>query len=182
MNMALINCPECNRQISDKAITCPHCGFPLAHNKLNNAKLNNINKTSYDIVLVSIQINGDNKIKVVRFLRDTKNLSLSEAVNLFNILPQKLFHNLSEYEANKVKDTLTNLGCEIEILTSTQNSISDNKKITNYYKNKAIIKCPHCGSTAITTGQQGFSLITGFLGSNKTVNRCGKCGYSWQPK
>lgn len=27
--MALINCPECHRSISDKAVTCPHCGFPL---------------------------------------------------------------------------------------------------------------------------------------------------------
>ena len=25
----LIKCPECNLQISDKAISCPHCGYPL---------------------------------------------------------------------------------------------------------------------------------------------------------
>lgn len=28
--MALIHCPECNKEISDNAITCPHCGYPLA--------------------------------------------------------------------------------------------------------------------------------------------------------
>ena len=27
--MALIKCPECQLQVSDKAITCPHCGYPL---------------------------------------------------------------------------------------------------------------------------------------------------------
>lgn len=27
--MALIQCPECNGQVSDKAVACPHCGFPL---------------------------------------------------------------------------------------------------------------------------------------------------------
>lgn len=27
--MALTNCPECRRSMSDKAVTCPHCGFPL---------------------------------------------------------------------------------------------------------------------------------------------------------
>jgi hypothetical protein len=27
--MALINCPECHRAISDKAGACPNCGFPL---------------------------------------------------------------------------------------------------------------------------------------------------------
>ena len=25
----LIKCPECELQVSDKATTCPHCGFPL---------------------------------------------------------------------------------------------------------------------------------------------------------
>lgn len=27
--MALINCPECNGNVSTAATTCPHCGFPL---------------------------------------------------------------------------------------------------------------------------------------------------------
>lgn len=42
-------------------------------------------------------------------------------------------------------------------------------------------KCPKCGSTSITTGQRGYSLLTGFLGSNKTVNRCANCGHTWKP-
>ena len=42
-------------------------------------------------------------------------------------------------------------------------------------------KCPKCGSTNITTGQRGYTLLTGFLGSNKTVNRCSNCGYTWKP-
>lgn len=28
--MALINCPECNNKVSDKASNCPRCGFPLS--------------------------------------------------------------------------------------------------------------------------------------------------------
>ena len=27
--MAMINCPECNHEISDKARVCPHCGLPF---------------------------------------------------------------------------------------------------------------------------------------------------------
>ena len=27
--MALINCPECNKEVSDKAEMCPHCGYKL---------------------------------------------------------------------------------------------------------------------------------------------------------
>lgn len=28
--MALINCPECGKQISDKAVSCPECGCPAS--------------------------------------------------------------------------------------------------------------------------------------------------------
>lgn len=27
--MALINCPECGRQVSSQAEKCPGCGFPI---------------------------------------------------------------------------------------------------------------------------------------------------------
>lgn len=29
--MALIDCPECGGQVSDRAPTCPHCGVPIAN-------------------------------------------------------------------------------------------------------------------------------------------------------
>jgi zinc ribbon protein len=28
--LALISCPECQREISDEAVQCPHCGRPMA--------------------------------------------------------------------------------------------------------------------------------------------------------
>lgn len=31
--MAIIKCPECGRQISDKAPTCPSCGVEIAGKK-----------------------------------------------------------------------------------------------------------------------------------------------------
>lgn len=35
--MALINCPECGKQISDQAASCPNCGMP--RQKTVNASL-----------------------------------------------------------------------------------------------------------------------------------------------
>ena len=55
------------------------------------------------------------------------------------------------------------------------------KKDGCYGKPKNIAICPKCGSTSITAGQRGFSLLTGFIGSGKTVNRCANCGYKWKP-
>jgi hypothetical protein len=27
--MALVPCPECGREVSDQALACPHCGYPI---------------------------------------------------------------------------------------------------------------------------------------------------------
>lgn len=29
--MALIKCPECEKQVSDRAVTCPNCGCPISN-------------------------------------------------------------------------------------------------------------------------------------------------------
>jgi DNA-directed RNA polymerase subunit RPC12/RpoP len=42
--MALINCAECNKEISDKAISCPNCGVPM--NGTNNT--NKVDKVEFD--------------------------------------------------------------------------------------------------------------------------------------
>lgn len=55
------------------------------------------------------------------------------------------------------------------------------RKRQEYLAHKNDPKCPKCGSTSITAGQRGYSLLTGFIGSGKTVNRCAKCGYKWKP-
>lgn len=34
--MALINCPECGKEISDRAGECPHCGYPLSESDRSN--------------------------------------------------------------------------------------------------------------------------------------------------
>lgn len=34
--MALINCPECGKEVSDKAVSCPYCGIPISPVITNN--------------------------------------------------------------------------------------------------------------------------------------------------
>ncbi len=52
--MALIYCPECKKQISDKAEACPHCGLPQSYFaskeelKLNNTIQNHRTESEKD--------------------------------------------------------------------------------------------------------------------------------------
>lgn len=48
--MALIKCPECGKEISDKAPSCIHCGFPISETAPveDVTRAANTNSTSYD--------------------------------------------------------------------------------------------------------------------------------------
>ncbi len=57
--MALIKCPECNKNISDKAEACPHCGYNLKQ------KSNRINTEN---VLDNLKGKWDNKYLIILVL------------------------------------------------------------------------------------------------------------------
>jgi len=47
--MALINCPECKTEISDKAKSCPHCGNPL-NQSIGQSKSENVESKSLELL------------------------------------------------------------------------------------------------------------------------------------
>lgn len=47
--MALIKCPECGKQISDKAEMCPHCGYPIDSIKDGIKQSDQINDSASEI-------------------------------------------------------------------------------------------------------------------------------------
>ena len=44
--MALINCPECGKEISDKASSCPSCGYPIGTNTTTKESVSAVTATS----------------------------------------------------------------------------------------------------------------------------------------
>ena len=46
--MALIECPECQKQVSSEADNCPHCGNPMSSHKIKcpTCKSANVEKIS----------------------------------------------------------------------------------------------------------------------------------------
>ena len=48
--MALIKCPECGHEVSDRAVQCPKCAYPIAANRFDGIiriKLNPIQQNVY---------------------------------------------------------------------------------------------------------------------------------------
>ena len=82
----LIKCPECNKDVSDKAQCCIYCGFPLNKTNTNVCIINN---KEFDLSDLLPQIlKNDNKAQVLIQLRQKCNLQLRDAMNLYNIILQ----------------------------------------------------------------------------------------------
>lgn len=173
--MALIKCPECGKEISDKSKMCIHCGYPI------NEHIVEEQNEIYDVVFTEIApFAGTLFDKIFEITK----MNHDEELNKFTNLPSRMFTGLTKDSADFVQKELRKYRCKFELQRSSECENHElNNNIQNYIsKLNAPIACPKCGSTQIATGQRGFSLITGFLGSNKTVNRCGKCGYVFEPQ
>lgn len=168
--MALIKCPECQKEISDKSSTCIHCGFPLksqpATNSLENICL--INGTPFDFTEIIADVNT--------FYENLPNPSIIEKSNLGLTLNRKI------RQLTGINDVAgATLASKIISLKSIPKTFNSNEFPDPISFDKTKVCCPHCGSTSITTGARGINWTLGLIGASKTVNRCAKCGYTWQP-
>lgn len=151
----LIKCPECGKEISDKALSCPNCGVPMI--KKNHCIINGID------VDCSFIFNNeyDNEIKELIMMEKT-NLDL-------NIIEKIIFE-------------WSSTGKIPPIFNGKISTWEEDHKKAIQQSQQNVPKCPKCNSTAITTGARGVSWFWGTIGSSKTVNRCANCGYTWKPK
>lgn len=171
--MSLIKCPECKREISDKAKACIHCGYPI---KDKETKTFNIIYNGF----ISEQAERNNKVKVIGQLRQLLNTDLSYTKKLIDNPPQTLLSGITKENAEWTKKTLSQFGCIIEIKENNENITNDiNAKLDIHEASNATILCPKCGSGDVVEEQRGYSLFSGFLGSSKTMHRCKSCRYKW---
>lgn len=59
--MALIKCPECGKEISDQAASCPNCGCPIKKPNVNSGEENSDKKIEISIKKPDIKLNKKNK-------------------------------------------------------------------------------------------------------------------------
>ena len=183
----LIKCPECGKDVSDKASACIHCGFPLNDNDINLKVTCVINHVECNVApikeYISILSTEEQKY-FVQFLQ----LQYGSSDIRPSISNEKYteFHEKMGEWANIYK--LTNKLAAKLILDCMANNFEHFTFDATYYAPKPapqpdpnVVRCPKCGSTSVTTQERGYSIMWGVLGSTKKKNLCQKCGYTWWP-
>ena len=69
-------------------------------------------KTEFDVILKAA---GDNKIKVVKAVKELTGLGLKEAKEMVDGAPKSIKEKVSKEEADKIKAQLVELGAEVEV-------------------------------------------------------------------
>lgn len=88
---------------------------------------------------------------------------------------------IDSYNGNDTYADTDTLICEINKLINDESLDPQLRPSPRKSFDRSELICPICKSSCVTTGTRGYSLILGFIGAGNTINRCGKCGFSWEP-
>lgn len=154
--MALIICPECGKEVSDKSEVCIHCGFPLVNTKCD------INGIVYDFkeeLPIALLKNVDDYMPVYGKIRRKTSLTLADAGDLIDIIR----------EIKAIPPTFT-----------PKYPLEDREKLYGCSKVKNV-ECPYCHSTNVKKiGLLNRAISTELwgLGSKKIGKQfhCNNCG------
>ena len=169
----LISCPDCGKQISRRASVCIHCGCPISEAEKNTTQ------KFYGVKRISDKwVMGNAATFISRAWVINKQATGIKDLDI-------IASGITKERAELLLDYLVSHKGEGEIFEDVY-CIQENKEMTLYIDTNinpnAPVMCPRCGSTQVVIGQRGYSVVSGFMGSQKTTNRCGKCGHAWQPK
>lgn len=209
--MALIKCPECSGQVSDKATVCIHCGYPLQDYKSQNTIKLNTTKSNITKSKFYANIDGCNyDLTDLKEMFQTYSIEDQKAIyqyceDSYKNTPKS--YNYQELKNNNyrgldliqfIKETLKWPDVKAyltykfisECYRRNFNSFSfDTNKYDperEFFKpqpspaSQNVVRCPKCGSTSVTTEEQGYGLF-GWIGASGRKNLCQKCGYKWWP-
>lgn len=185
--MALVKCPECGREVSNKAASCPGCGYPVE--KILEAR------TGLEVIADEIcekYFTGENwtnpqRVAARKELQKRTGLSFNDAVDI--LYKRHLGKSYREVRA-AYKQERKEMNREVNegfwnAVQGLSNSLSKDKTV----------RCPKCGSTSISYTNKKLSLgravvgdavagpagaVLGGLSSKKGYAVCLKCGKQWK--
>lgn len=180
--MALIKCPECGREVSNKAPACIHCGYPLQESQPQEMIWNG--KDVSDIEKYFNELNSKQKKAFIHlceyFEDDSKPMIDPTRKNIKYPTPQETYKIYNKFLKDYSRENNINrheAGIFILNYLRSKNYASQPKQQP---VNSNVVRCPKCGSTSVTTEEQGYGLF-GWIGASQKKNLCQKCGHKWWP-
>ena len=190
--MGVIHCPECQKEVSEYAQTCPHCGFAVKDFMEEHNLIDVDNKvivcpkcarTRYGFKL------GDSLYVKCKYcgaiVCEVTDEDLNEAfhtyVNSTNEQKEEIKINYAKKYGNNQFDINAYNKRNEEVSESIRQHLSKHNSST---QSQNIPKCPTCGSTnieKISGSKRWFTTGLFGLGSSdvgKTMH-CKSCGYKW---
>ena len=154
--MALIKCPECGKEISDKAGACPHCGCP-------NIQKNHCIINGVDVDCSFVFNNYDIELRQMEMMDKT---------------------NLDVEVADKIVEEWSSKGIIPPVFNGKTSTWEDEVKNNSNPTQSNIPKCPTCGSTNLskvsTMSKAGSVFMWGLLSQKvKKTWHCNNCKYEW---
>jgi len=154
--MALIVCPECGKEISDKSEVCIHCGYPLINTKCS------INGVIYDFkeeLPIALLEKTNDYVPAIGKIRRKTSLTLADAGALIDIIK----------EIKAIPETFT-----------PKYPLEDREKLYGDSKEKSV-ECPYCHSKntkkITTTSKVVNTAVWGIFGTKRHKQwHCSKCG------
>ena len=198
--MALIKCPECGKEISDKAAACIHCGFPLSlleKEYVSGEKKNDKEQTKNENYRYRFVINdyNDSRVKVISLLRLKFEYSVAEAKVAVENLPLEVPTNKNLDEVTKIAQELTDAEVDYDVFKGSRKldlNVKNKSKRTVRVEmiqmedeNIYTPKCPTCKSPDIKgitmASKIGSVAVWGILSMGKVSKQwhCNKCGSEW---
>jgi len=113
-NMTVLELSELVKELQDKfgvtaAAPVAVAAAPVAGGAAEAAEAE---QTEFDVVLSSV---GDQKIKVIKVVREITGLGLKEAKDLVDNAPKPVKEKVSKEEAEQVKEKLAEVGASVDI-------------------------------------------------------------------
>lgn len=177
--MALIKCPECGKEVSDKAMQCIHCGYPLS-DIANTVTDTPESDEIYKAILVSY--NDDAKSDTVRVIREVTYISVEEANELVENCPSCIVGEITDKEFERIKQSFADVGAVVQREEMGENdtvyALSSSMRMQSNHPPKMkscptckksisynAESCPHCGHSFASEERKSGLGFWGIVGA-----------------
>lgn len=189
--MALIKCPECGREISDKALACINCGYPLSKETADNSSQENNNLTVIKKFNKALARKTFNRCLFDFSVADYPDLAKPKMGIGNNVTFKDENGNyLGKFSINTCIyiGTTCTIGFD-ELDAAIYNSVAElhTEIVQTYFEKPDVpneVKCPTCGSSdveRVSSMEKAVNIgMFGLFGNKRNKQfRCNNCKYMW---